>query len=300
MERPIADSPDTASSDLDSILAETVAEIEADSSSAEVGADEDGANTEAEVGDEVETPADEGSGTDASSDDPSEESGEQMVTVTVDGESFEVPLSEAIKGYQRQADYTRKTQELARERERLAAFDALDQAFQEDPVGTLQALATSMGVDLASLGQSDTRTGREDELDPDDPIQRELAELRRWRAEVDAERRAREAAERQAAVDREIEAVRVKYDPNLDEEELLRYAVENRIPNLEVAWKAMNFERRQAADSKASVPDKKLAAKRSAPKVEGGGNRKVGVVPGGSNGRMTLEDAWAAALSEHG
>ena len=41
-------------------------------------------------------------------------------TVTIDGESHEVTLDELRSGYQRQADYTRKTQEVAAER-RLAA-----------------------------------------------------------------------------------------------------------------------------------------------------------------------------------
>jgi hypothetical protein len=52
----------------------------------------------------------------------SEDSGPSF-TVTVDGEQMEVSQSELINGYQRQADYTRKTQELATERERLEELD---------------------------------------------------------------------------------------------------------------------------------------------------------------------------------
>lgn len=37
----------------------------------------------------------------------------QMVTVKIDGKDIEVPLAELKNGYQRQADYTRKTQEVA-------------------------------------------------------------------------------------------------------------------------------------------------------------------------------------------
>jgi hypothetical protein len=46
-----------------------------------------------------------------------EEELEAPVTVKVDGEEETVPLREALNGYQRQAAFTRKTQELARERE---------------------------------------------------------------------------------------------------------------------------------------------------------------------------------------
>jgi hypothetical protein len=45
---------------------------------------------------------------------------ETYVVVKIDGEEHEVTLDEAIKGYQRTADYTRKTQELASQRKELA------------------------------------------------------------------------------------------------------------------------------------------------------------------------------------
>ena len=40
----------------------------------------------------------------------------QLVTVTINGKTEQVPLEEAIRGYQRQADYSRKTAALADER----------------------------------------------------------------------------------------------------------------------------------------------------------------------------------------
>jgi hypothetical protein len=61
----------------------------------------------------------------AETDDESEESEEApaiqldpsaKVRVTIDGQEVEVTLDEALKGYSRQADYTRKTQELANQR----------------------------------------------------------------------------------------------------------------------------------------------------------------------------------------
>ena len=41
-----------------------------------------------------------------------------LYTVTIDGADAQVSLDELRNGYQRQSDYTRKTQELASERER--------------------------------------------------------------------------------------------------------------------------------------------------------------------------------------
>ena len=48
----------------------------------------------------------------------SEESAEddQLVTIKVDGQEIQVPLSELKNGYQRQADYTRKTMEVSEQR----------------------------------------------------------------------------------------------------------------------------------------------------------------------------------------
>jgi hypothetical protein len=57
----------------------------------------------------------------AESDEGSEEAEPevQLVTVTVNGKTEQIPLEEAIKGYQRQADYSRKTQALSEERKTL-------------------------------------------------------------------------------------------------------------------------------------------------------------------------------------
>jgi len=43
----------------------------------------------------------------------------QMVTVTIDGKAETVPLEEALKGYQRHSDYSRKTAALANDRRKL-------------------------------------------------------------------------------------------------------------------------------------------------------------------------------------
>lgn len=49
-----------------------------------------------------------------------EEDLNKLVTVTIDGKTEQVPLREAIAGYQRQLDYTRKTSQLADERRSFA------------------------------------------------------------------------------------------------------------------------------------------------------------------------------------
>ena len=56
------------------------------------------------------------------SSDIQENSEEPMYTVTVEGTDLSVNLEELIQGYQRNADYTRKTQELAQERNQSSEF----------------------------------------------------------------------------------------------------------------------------------------------------------------------------------
>lgn len=57
----------------------------------------------------------------------------QMYTVKVDGQELQVPLEELLNGYQRQADYSRKTQALADERRQLQAQMAQYQQPQAQP-----------------------------------------------------------------------------------------------------------------------------------------------------------------------
>lgn len=73
------------------------------------GGEEEIEDPDAEDDEEAEADA-EDDGEDEDEDDP-------LVTVKIDGEEQEVKLSELKNGYQRQADYTRKTQELSRQRQ---------------------------------------------------------------------------------------------------------------------------------------------------------------------------------------
>ena len=106
-------------------------------------------------------------------------------TVKVDGSEEQVSLDELRDGYQRQADYTRKTQELASERERLAQGEAIVQALEADPQGAISALAGAFGV---SGGNQDTMTTHDEvdyeDLDPDE------VRLRRIEQSIEEQNRA--------------------------------------------------------------------------------------------------------------
>lgn len=76
---------------------------------------------------EDETPADEAGAEDveaAANDEDAEEAADpmdQLVTVKIDGKEEQIPLKEAIAGYQRQADYSRKTAQVSEMRKQIEA-----------------------------------------------------------------------------------------------------------------------------------------------------------------------------------
>lgn len=112
-------------------------------------------DTELETVEEVETAAPEA--------EPETETDDPLVTVKIDGKAVEVKLSELKNGYQRQADYTRKTQEVS-EAKRTA--DAETQKAQQErqtyaqnlqllQLQTEAALQQQQGIDWSELRESD-------------------------------------------------------------------------------------------------------------------------------------------------
>ena len=80
-----------------------------------------------------------------------DEHADKPVRLTVDGEEIEVPLAEALNGYQRQADYTRKTQELSQQRQQVQFAAALQEALDKDPAATVELLQKHYGIDAQAV-----------------------------------------------------------------------------------------------------------------------------------------------------
>lgn len=131
---------------------------------------------EAEEGHAEEAP-DEGEATDADEDGEADKAPEaeteeaaasdldmnRIVTVKVDGQDVQVPLSEALKGYSREADYTKKAMALADERKTLESTvtakyandlkQATELFVKTDPI-----LAEASSIDWNALAQEDPAT----------------------------------------------------------------------------------------------------------------------------------------------
>tara|TARA_R110002020_G_scaffold137596_1_gene306944 strand:- start:243 stop:1301 length:1059 start_codon:yes stop_codon:yes gene_type:complete len=102
-----------------------------------------------------------------------DEDGEELYAVTVNGEEQEVSLDELVKGYSRQSDYTRKTQELASERNQMEQVQSQwaqeiseTQEARQQYMNTISQLVQNQLSGLEKFGNVDWETLKEE-----DPIQ---------------------------------------------------------------------------------------------------------------------------------
>lgn len=79
-----------------------------------------------------------------------EEAGEEdpLITIKVDGQEIQVPLSELKNGYQRQADYTRKTMEVSEQRKAAEAESQKAQQERQQYAANLQRMQSQLEVAL--------------------------------------------------------------------------------------------------------------------------------------------------------
>ncbi len=211
-----------------------------------------------------------------------EELGGHYVTVKVDGKDVEMTLKEALQATMRQADYTRKTQEVAAERERLASFARLAEALEEDPAGTIAVLQKALGVGGAAAVVEEL-----EELDP--------TEARLQRIERLAEQQEQETRNRQHIASAE-EAIRSTEGLESDAGELLKFAIDNNILDLSRAAHFLLLEK-GPAKPKAPVVDLEAAKqrKRAAAVVEGGRSRAATSSVPAAVKKMSLREAYEAA-----
>jgi hypothetical protein len=188
---------------------------------------------------------------------------DKVVKIQVNGEEVTVPLQEALAGYQRQADYTRKTQELSEQRKQVEFAATLAQSLQDDPAATLQALQQHYGV----TAQPEV----EDEWM--DPAEKQMRQLEQRIA----------AFEQTKAMDeltKTIDKLQSKYGEDFNPDEVVAKAIATGSTDLEAIFKQVTFDK---VYSKASESSKKLAdeqarvqAKRQAAIVTGGAASKGG------------------------
>lgn len=230
--------------------------------------------------------------------------GNYRVPVKVDGEEDLVPLAEARNGFMRQADYTRKTQELAQQRQELGWATAMKAALDQDPVGTLQLLSQHYGVQLTPQQAQQVVNSQSDDFDwLDDEgwgSQRQPSTDPRLDAVV--ARLERIEQERQdAELHNRIQYLSNKYS-DFDPIAAVTQAVKMGTNDLEVAYKQLAFdrvlaEREQLAQQLSQVQGQR-AAKQAASVVAGGHSPASSVDAVGDI--RSVADAFRAAKRQLG
>lgn len=156
------------------------------------------------------------------------EYGDKRVKLPVAGEEIEVPLSEALAGYQRQADYTRKTQELSQQRQQVQFAAAIQQALDNDPANTIKLLQEHYGI-------NDAQAFEEDDIFAD-PTEKQIRQL---------EGRIKSFEEAQALqqLERNIAALQTKYGDDFEPNEVVAQALAIGSNDLEGIYKQMAFDK---------------------------------------------------------
>jgi hypothetical protein len=122
----------------------------------------------------------------------------QVYTVKIDGDEHEVTLDELRNGYQRQADYTRKSQSLAEQRK---AYESNLEAVQNERgqyAQALEVLSAQQGADLERFKSVDWATLKQD--DPMEYMEKRL-ELQDAKDKILSVRAEQERVQQQAVDD---------------------------------------------------------------------------------------------------
>lgn len=194
-------------------------------------------------------------------------------TVMVDGQDVEVTEAELKASYLRQQDYTKKTQNLASEKQRLAFAERIYDGLQADPAATLEFLRSELIGD------------EPDEVEELDPIER----LER---EIDNIKAARQNDLSLAEISRTVAQLKQAHGA-FDENELFQFAIDHKIPSLEDALVL------QRALSAASGTRPGGTPKDELPPIAGGSSTSGSTGPK-SNPFPTVKEALMEALREHG
>jgi hypothetical protein len=210
-----------------------------------------------------------------------------VVRVKLDGEELQVPLSEALAGYQRQADYTRKTQELAEQRNQMQYAATIQTALERDPEATIDLLARHYNI---SRSQAAAVAAEVDDFESLDPQEQKMRELDKRVASF-------EDYQSQQEIEREIQNLPL----------VVQTALRMGTTDLEGTYKQLMFDKLMAQQN---IQKQAEAKKQQTEKSVVDAKRQAAVVSGGSNPASTttesveaitnIRDAWAAAKRQLG
>lgn len=227
----------------------------------------------------------------------------RFVRVKVDGEDVEVPFSEALRGYSREAHFTQNMQRVAQQRQEAEFGINLQRALEANPEMTLQILAQQYGY---VPGQQQAEP--EPETEYTDPLERALAEERRAREDLENRIVQKDTDEE---LMRTVAGLRQQF--NLSDEDLqnvIQVAYQNGygFEALPMIYKTMAYDRLHARVMAARADEqrrqaetsRRTNAKAQAGQVVSNGSRGAGGITNqvDAGGRMTLREAIESAFDQ--
>lgn len=230
----------------------------------------------------------------------------KYVKVKIDGQEQSVPLREALDGYQRQQVFTQKTQELAEQRRQNEDALRLHQAMQTNPGLTVQILANHAGMsvqDFLGLTPAEQAAAIQ-EPEYDDPLEREIAQERAARQQLEQRFAQREADEQLA---RTVFGLQQQYGLNDDQiRAVVGTAMQMNlgVEYLPMVYQAMAFQAQQGAvleqqqAQQAEEQRRQQAAQQAAAVVGNGASVTPGAPVAARNGYSTYREAIEAAYDE--
>lgn len=215
-----------------------------------------------------------------------------LYTVRVNGQEMQVSLQEALSGYQRQADYTQKTQELAEQRESLTFEGRVAAALENNPSDAVRALIQAYGLEDEFAAQQAAQATLDDEEDLD-PIQKQIADQQRWIED-------QEARQFEQQVQHELTTLHSEYG-DFNDAELIQFMLDRQIPDFHDAAVVFVNDRATALAKRQQAEAANQARKEALPKVAGGTHTAGGTVqPGGTQRFTSVREAFADAMRQHG
>lgn len=233
--------------------------------------------------------------------------GEYYAKVKVDGEELEVPVTEALQGYQRQADYTRKTQELSQRAQQVQFWETVDQAMKVNPQETMRFLQNQYGIGQAEVA---TNTSYEEPEEDwfSDPSEKRIAQLEKQLSGVTDYFQQQQAAQQ---LDQVVGQLQQKYGEDFNASAVIREALNRGLNDpryLEGVFKEMSFDRVMAkqsatADSQARQQSQAQARQRAAAEAsntvsQGSGSGGDVVTPTRATRPKSIQEAWALAKQQ--
>ena len=275
----------------------------------------------------------------AEEDDDNPDAGEKY-KVKVDGEVVEVTLKEALAGYQRQADYTRKAQALAAEKqeleqvvgefsETLTVLDQLNSTWDENPVQVISHFTANTDnptqtvalliKELASAGMLDRDFMEMFGITPDIREQwSKESEVDNLRRKVNKNETEQSKKLQEVEYEAEVQKAIAQYDQQIDEildaegldltvkqrtafrSKLAAYAHENELTNLKAAYKALKYEETQKKKALASKTAERAKQKKAASVVGRSGSSSAGAAPIEDSSDLTAVIKAAMAQAGNG